>query len=65
MEVYGKVPEYSGHGRPPSRKRPQPDRKYLQIIKERDGKGNAASEKRRRRSAEMEETDSRNGGGTD
>ena len=38
-EVYGKVPEYSGCGRPPFKKRPQPDRKYLQIIKERDDKG--------------------------
>jgi hypothetical protein len=39
VEVYGKVPEYSGRGRPPSRKRPQPDWKYLQIVKERDDKG--------------------------
>ncbi len=40
VEVYGKVPEYSGCGRPPTKKRPQPDWKYLQMIKERDGKGN-------------------------
>ena len=40
VEVYGKVPEYSGHGRPPSKKRPQPEWKYLQMIKERDDKGN-------------------------
>lgn len=39
-EVYGKVPEYSGRGRPPSQKRPQPEWKYLQIVKERDGRGN-------------------------
>ena len=39
VEVYGKVPQYSGTGRHPSRKRPQPGWKYLQIIKQRDGKG--------------------------
>jgi len=39
-EVYGKVPEYSGCGRPPAKKRAQPGWKYLQMIKERDGKGN-------------------------
>jgi hypothetical protein len=38
-EVYGKIPEYSGRGRPPSKKRPQPGWKYLQIVKQRDGKG--------------------------
>lgn len=40
VEVYGKVPEYSGRGRRPTKKRPQSDWKYLQMIKERDGKGN-------------------------
>ena len=40
VEVYGKVPEYSGCGRRPTKKRPQPDWKYLQMIKERDDKGN-------------------------
>jgi hypothetical protein len=39
-EVYGKVPEYSGCGRPPAKKRPHPDWKYLQMVKERDVKGN-------------------------
>ena len=39
VEVYGKIPEYSGHGRPPSKKRPQPGWKYPQMIKERDDKG--------------------------
>lgn len=39
VEVYGKIPKYSGHGRHPSKKRPHPDRKYLQMIKERDDKG--------------------------
>jgi hypothetical protein len=40
VEVYGKIPEYSGRGRPPSKKQPQPEWKYLQIVKERDGRGN-------------------------
>jgi hypothetical protein len=35
VEVYGKVPEYSGRGRPPTRKRPQPGWKYLQVVKRR------------------------------
>ena len=38
-EVYGKVPEYSGHGRPPTRKRPGSDWLYLQMIKQRDEHG--------------------------
>lgn len=33
VEVYGVVPEYKGRGRPPTHKRPQPDWKYLQMIK--------------------------------
>ena len=40
LEIFRKVPEYSGKGRPPSKKRPQPGWKYLQIIKQRDEKGN-------------------------
>ena len=36
VEVYGKVPEYSGRGRPPTRKRPQPDWQYLQVVKKRE-----------------------------
>lgn len=36
VEVYGKVPEYSGRGRPPSRKQPQPGWKYLQMVKQRE-----------------------------
>ena len=39
VEVYGKIPEYSGTGRPPSRRQPQPGWKYLQIVKQRDDKG--------------------------
>jgi hypothetical protein len=35
VEVYGKVPEYSGRDRPPTRKRPQPGWQYLQVIKRR------------------------------
>lgn len=40
VEVYGKIPEYSGRGRHPSKKQPQPEWKYLQNVKERDDKGN-------------------------
>jgi hypothetical protein len=36
LEVYGKIPEYSGRGRPPTRKQPQPDWKYLQMVKQRE-----------------------------
>jgi hypothetical protein len=35
VSVYGQVPEYSGRGRPPTRKRPQPGWQYLQTIKRR------------------------------
>jgi len=35
IEVYGKVPGYSSRGRPPTRKRPQPGWKYLQMVKQR------------------------------
>lgn len=33
VEVYGKVPEYSGKGRPPVKKQPQPGWNYVQIVK--------------------------------
>jgi len=36
IEVYGIVPEYSGHGRPPTRKKPGSDWIYLQGVKQRD-----------------------------
>jgi hypothetical protein len=36
VEVYGVVPEYQGVGRPPTRKRPQPGWKYLQVVKQRE-----------------------------
>jgi hypothetical protein len=39
VEVYGKVPEYKGIGRPPEKKRPQPGWKYLQVVKERTPTG--------------------------
>jgi hypothetical protein len=39
IEVYGQVPEYSGQGRPPTRKQPQPGWQYLQYIKHRDDHG--------------------------
>ena len=35
VEVYGKVPEYPGRGRPPTRKQPQPNWQYLQVVKKR------------------------------
>lgn len=38
VEVYGQVPPYSGRGRPPTRKRPQPGWQYLQVVKQRDEK---------------------------
>ena len=36
VEVYGVVPEYQGVGRPPTRKQPQPDWQYLQVVKQRE-----------------------------
>jgi hypothetical protein len=39
IEVYGVVPEYSGRGRPPTRKRPRPGWLYLQMVKQRDERG--------------------------
>lgn len=39
VEVYGKVPEYSGVGRPPTLKQPQDGWQYLQYIKHRDEHG--------------------------
>jgi hypothetical protein len=39
IEVYGLVPEYSGHGRPPTRKRPSSGWQYLQMVKQRDEQG--------------------------
>ena len=39
IEVYGKVPEYCGRGRPPTRKKPGFDWVYLQMVKQRDEHG--------------------------
>jgi hypothetical protein len=43
IEVYGRVPAYSGRGRPPTRKQPAADWHYLQIIKHRDSTGKLES----------------------
>jgi len=40
VQVYGKVPEYSGRGRPPTRKQPVDGWHYTQMVKQRDEKGN-------------------------
>ena len=37
LETWGQVPEYSGIGRPPTVKRPQPEWQYLQVVKTRSG----------------------------
>jgi len=39
LAVYGLVPEYSGRGRPPVRRRPGKDWLYLQMVKQRDEHG--------------------------
>jgi len=39
IEVYGQVPEYGGHGRPPVQKQPSSTWKYLRAVKQRDEKG--------------------------
>jgi len=36
VEVYGKVPEYAGIGRPPTKKRPERGWQYLQVVKRRE-----------------------------
>jgi len=45
IEVYGMVPEYSGRGRPPTRKKPGTDWLYLQMVKQRDERGHFAGTK--------------------
>lgn len=37
LETWGKIPEYTGRGRPPTCKQPQPEWKCLQVIKHRSG----------------------------
>jgi len=39
IAVYGLVPQYCGRGRPPTRKKAQPDWQYLQMVKQRDQHG--------------------------
>lgn len=39
VEVYGKVPEYSGRGRPPTRKQAQNGWQYMQVVKQKDRQG--------------------------
>jgi hypothetical protein len=39
VAVYGRVPEYGGRGRPPTRKQPGQDWQYLQMVKQRDEHG--------------------------
>ncbi len=39
IEVYGAVPEYSGRGRPPTKKRAGAGWLYLQMVKQRDERG--------------------------
>jgi hypothetical protein len=36
VEVWGKVPEYKGRGRPPTKKRPQAGWQHLQMVKRRE-----------------------------
>lgn len=36
LDVYGQVPPYAGRGRPPTQKRPQPEWRYLQVVKRRE-----------------------------
>ena len=37
VETWGQVPDYSGVGRPPTLKRPEPHWQYLQVVKTRSG----------------------------
>ena len=47
VQVWGKVPEYEGRGRPPEKKRPQDGWRYLQVIKERDEKDRVTGTKKK------------------
>ena len=38
VEVWGKVPEYKGRGRPPTNKRPGAHWHYLQMVKQRENR---------------------------
>ena len=37
VETWGQVPEYTGQGRPPTKKQAQPDWHYVQVIKHHAG----------------------------
>jgi hypothetical protein len=39
LEVYGQVPEYSGRGRPPTKKQPSAAWQHLRAVKQRDEQG--------------------------
>ena len=39
IAVYGVVPDYGGHGRPPTHKKPGADWQYVQMVKQRDEHG--------------------------
>lgn len=45
IEVYGRVPEYSGRGRPPTCKKPGENWLYLQMVKQHDERGHFAGTK--------------------
>jgi len=47
LAVYGLTPEYSGRGRPPTRKKPGKDWLYLQMVKQRDERGHFTGTKLR------------------
>jgi hypothetical protein len=47
VEVYGMVPQYSGRGRPPTRKKPGQDWLYLQMVNQRDESGHFCGTKLR------------------
>jgi hypothetical protein len=40
VQVYGRVPDYQGRGRPPTIQRPQAGWHYTQMVKQRDDTGN-------------------------
>ena len=39
VQVYGRVPDYQGRGRPPTIKQPHPGWHYTQMVKQRDDTG--------------------------
>jgi hypothetical protein len=47
LAVYGLTPEYSGRGRPPTRKKPGKDWLYLQMVKQHDERGHFTGTKLR------------------